>query len=339
MCDDSGNVTDTIMSPDPHDAARRLGRILGLARRCGLLPARGRGRVGTALRYRTLDRLLERLARRLGESPTPEHRDVAAALAAAVEARDLPTALALVTTAGRRTDLRAEKMVSRRYRFLWLCNPKVASRSIIAALRAADPGAELFRNRTLHEVLARRPEARGYFTFAFIRHPLDRTRSCHADKHALALRERRAARWFIEPWHGLSPGMTFAEFCRWLDTPWGSDAFADRHWLSQHRQIRTADGRLPDFLGHWERLDADWRAVTARLGLPFQELPRLNPGPRDVHAAELPDTAIATLLRRRYAEDFRIGGYDEASGHGLCERSPEPPARAPARPRAADGSG
>ena len=46
----------------------------------------------------------------------------------------------------------------------------------------------------------------------------------------------------------------------------------------------------------------------------------------------------AALLRRRYAEDFRIGGYDEASDHNLCKRSSEPPARAPAWPRAADGS-
>ena len=149
------------MSPDPHDAARLLGRILGLARRCGLLPDRGRSAIGGAVRNRMLDRLLERLARRLADSPTPEHRDVAAALAAAIGAHDHARALALVTTAGRRTDLRAEKMVSRRYRFLWLCNPKVASRSIIAALGAADPDAELFRDRTLDEVLARRPEARG----------------------------------------------------------------------------------------------------------------------------------------------------------------------------------
>ena len=336
MRDDTERVTDT-MSPDPHDVARRLGRLLGLARRCGLLPARDRNGIAAA-GNRMLTRRLERLARRLADSPTPEHRDVAAALAAAIAAQDHARALALVTTAGCRTDLRAEKMVSRRYRFVWLCNPKVASRSLIAALRAADPDAELFRGRTLEEVLARRPQARGYFTFAFIRHPLDRIRSCHADKHALALRERRAARWFIEPWHGLSPGMTFAEFCRWLDTPWGSDAFADRHWLSQHRQIRTADGRLPDFLGHWECLDADWRAVTGRLGLPFRELPRLNAGPRGVHAAQAPDTAAAAVLRRRYAEDLRIGGYDEASDHSLCNRSSEPPARAPAWPRTADGS-
>ena len=95
--------------------------------------------------------------------------------------------------------------------------------------------------------------------------------------------------------------MTFAEFCRWLDTPWGSDAFADRHWLSQHRQVRTAGGLLPDFLGHWECLDADWRAVTGRLGLPVRELPRLNAGPRERRtprnrpappSAALPETAL-----------------------------------------------
>ena len=345
MRDDREGIID-VMRPDAHDAARLLGRMLRLARRCGLPPARATRGIGAAVRGRTLDRLLERLARRLADSPTPEHRDVAAALAAAVGARDHATALALVTTAGCRTDLRAEKMVSRRHRFLWLGNPKVASRSIIAALRAADPGAELFRGRTLGEVLARRPEARGYFTFAFIRHPFDRTRSCHADKHALALRDRRAARWFIEPWHGLRLGMTFAEFCRWLDTPWGSDAFADRHWLSQHRQIRAADGRLPDFLGRWERLDADWRAVTARLGLPCRELPRLNAGPRGARAAGPPDDPAAAALRRRYAEDFRIGGYDGDFGVGGHEEGPddggpggppEPASRAPARPRAAHG--
>ena len=57
--EDPGSVTDT-MNPDPHDTARRLGRILGLTRRGGLLPARGRGGAGAALRNRTLARLTGR---------------------------------------------------------------------------------------------------------------------------------------------------------------------------------------------------------------------------------------------------------------------------------------
>ena len=346
MRDDREGIID-VMRPDAHDAARLLGRMLRVARRCGLPPARATRGIGAAVRGRTLDRLLERLARRLADSPTPEHRDVAAALAAAVGARDHATALALVTTAGCRTDLRAEKMVSRPPPASSgsatprspraASSPRFARRTPGPSCSAAAPSARCSRAR---------PEARGYFTFAFIRHPFDRTRSCHADKHALALRDRRAARWFIEPWHGLRLGMTFAEFCRWLDTPWGSDAFADRHWLSQHRQIRAADGRLPDFLGRWERLDADWRAVTARLGLPCRELPRLNAGPRGARAAGPPDDAAAAALRRRYAEDFRIGGYDGDFGVGGHEEGPddggpggppEPASRAPARPRAAHG--
>ena len=309
------------MTGDPHDAARLVGLALRAARACGLLPIRPDVALGaaaglrTAVRRRALDAPLLRLSRRLAASPTPEHAAAAAALAEAVDAADYRAALALPRTAGRRADLGAEKILSRRHRFLWLCVPKVASRSIIAALRAADPGARLIRRRSLDEILARHPEARGYFRFAFLRHPVERARSCHADKHALARTDAAARRWFVEPYHGLSLGMTFAEFCRWLDTPWGCDAFADRHWLSQHRQVRDGDGRLPDFLGRWETLDADWRAVCGRLGLPHRALPRLNVRPAGT-GTEPPDNAATALLGGRYAADFRLGGYDGTGPRG-----------------------
>ena len=251
------------------------------------------------------------LARTLARSPILERRAVGAMLAAAVEAGDYASALALAATAARPADRRAEKIVSRRYRFVWICNPKVASRSMIAALLRADPEAVLVRGRTLEEVLARHPGAASFRRFAFLRHPVGRTLSFHADKHALAVRERKAYRWFVEPWHGVTPGMGFAGFCRWLDTPCGSDVFADRHWLSQSRQVAGADGRLPEFLGRFETLEADWRRITARLGLPPAPLPRLNPRPPG--PAPAPDAETAALLRRRYARDFALGGYAGAS--------------------------
>ena len=287
------------MRPDRQDAARLLALTLPAA---GTGPLTGR--IGSLIGRRAF----AALARRLLRSATVEHREVGAALVAAIDAADDAAALALLSTAGRRPDLRAEKIVSRSYRYLWICNPKAASRSIIAALRGADPGARLIRNRTLEEVLAAHPEAREYFRFAFLRHPVDRTWSFWADKHMLALSDRDAHRWFIAPYYGVSADMGFEAFCRWLDTPFGSDAFADRHWLSQHRQLQDGDGRLPEFLGRYERLDADWRTVCERLGLPFRALPRLNPRPEGCEAAP-PDADTAALLRRRYAEDFRIGGY------------------------------
>ena len=286
------------MRVDGSAAARHVSRILAVAgaRR---LPGGVRAVIGT--------QALGRLARWLAASPAPEHRQIASLLADAIAAGDDAAALALASTAGCRADVRAEKIVSRRYRYLWICNPKVASRSMIAALRAVDSDAELIRGRTLDEVLRMRPQARDYCRFAFIRHPAERAYSFYADKHALALKDRDAHRWFIGRYHGLRTGMEFAEVCRWLDTPCGSDAFADRHWLSQHRQIRSGDGRLPDCLGRYEHLDADWRAIAEKLRMPYRALPRLNARAPGAAAAMDPDTA--RLLRRRYAEDFRLGGY------------------------------
>ena len=275
------------------------------------------GAAGFALRRRHF----ERLVRRLAASPEPERRALAALLAAAVAARDGTTAAALASTAARIPDLRAEKAISRRYRFLWLCNPKAASRSIIAGLRAADPALELVRHRSVGEIVAARPEVAQYTSFAFLRHPAERALSFWSDKHRLALTRREARRRFIHPWHGLRPGMGFDELCRWLETPCGADAFADRHWLSQHLQVRGAGGRLPDVLGRVERLDADWRALCGRLAMPYRPLPRLNAAPGDTGAAGLLDRPARARLARRYAADFRLGGY--APGEGAAAGGPE----------------
>ena len=129
--------------PDGYKTAR----LLRAATRNG--PA-GR-RIRAAIPDRLLHGLLGRGVLRLAASSTDEHREIAATLAAVIDERDYRTALAMASTAARRTDLRAEKIVSRGYRYLWICNHKAASRSIIATLRAADPDAELIRNRTLDE--------------------------------------------------------------------------------------------------------------------------------------------------------------------------------------------
>ncbi len=304
------------MRIDACDVARMLGKTLAVSGGDRLI-AEGRGPAAWLTRAIVRRVGLRPLARRLAASRLAGHREIAVMLAAAIKAGDDEAALALVSTAGRRPDLRAEKILSRRYGFLWICNPKVASRSMISALCAADPDALLIRGQTLDRVLARHPEAKSFYRFAFLRHPCHRTYSFYADKHALAERDRDAYRWFIKPYYGIRLGMGFKEVCAWLNTPCGSDAFADRHWLSQSRQIADGNGRLPDFLGSYENLEADWETVTRRLRLPPVTLPRLNehpePGPGETALTE--DTVA--LLRHRYAEDFRLGGYaEDGRGNG-----------------------
>ena len=262
---------------------------------------------------RVLRRLLApRVIMGLARSWVPGYWAVVAALVAAIGRADSTTVRAIIHTVLRKPDLRAEKILSHSYRFLWICNPKVASRSIIDALLSADSGAELIVGRTLDEIFASRPEVRGYYRFAFIRDPRHRTFSCYADKLATLARNGgpEAFRFFVWRFYGVHPDMTFAEFCQWLNSPYGSDRFADRHWLSQHRQIRLPDGRLPDFVGRYEQLDADWKKVTARLGLPARPLPHLNARSEILEATEHIDDETTALLKQRYTEDFELGGYD-----------------------------
>ena len=135
------------MGPNAQDAARLLARTLA-AMGAGRAVA-GRSRLPVAIGRPIRNRAVAALANRLSGSATPEHRTLASALTAAIEAGDEEAARALVSTAARRPDLRAEKILSHKHRYLWLCVPKVASRSLIATLRAVDPSAELIRNRTL----------------------------------------------------------------------------------------------------------------------------------------------------------------------------------------------
>ena len=249
-------------------------------------------------------------------APSPSHRAVAGDVREALAAGRRAEARAMLATLARVPDRGAEKVVSRRHRYVWIGNPKAASRSLIAGLLDADPAAELFREATLAEVYRARPEARAFATFAFVRNPCDRAHSFFSDagprggKRGVLLAGR----------HGVRGDASFAELCAWLATPYGSDAFADRHWLSQHETIRLEDGRLPDFVGRYERLEADLADIASRLGMPRPALPALNRSPgavpagggagapgavRAIHLSE----ANRALLRRRYAADFERFGY------------------------------
>ena len=226
------------------------------------------------------------------------------------------------------TDVRTEKIISRRYRFVWLANPKVASRSIVAALLGADPEAEIVYESSIFEIYARYPETKGYHSFAFVRHPFDRAISYHAQLH----RSRGGYEGNVLSWvehttrdkfarfHGLAEARDFDGYCEWLNTPYGSDAFANRHFLSQHLVIRTGHDRLPDFVGCLENLRTDLDRIAADVGMPAPALPVLNTmagwqaTPEALQAARSKMAVQLTgrnkaLLRKRYAEDFELGGY------------------------------
>ena len=252
-------------------------------------------------------------------------RQVAAEMARAMLTGSIGQASRMARTAAQKPDLGAEKIVSHRHRALWLCVPKAASRSTIAALTCMDPAAELIRDKTIADVYSMLPQVRSYTSFAFIRHPFDRALSLYAEMrfhcqrfegdHLTPKVERQHH--FAKTFYGLADEDSFDGFCEWLNTPYGSDMFADRHFLSQHLQIRLADGRLPNFIGRVDNIEEDLKRVASRLGMKTPALPMLNtvagwsPTPAAIASAraslsaELNDRNKA-LLRQRYAEDLTL---------------------------------
>lgn len=238
-------------------------------------------------------------------------------------------------TAARTPDLGAEKIVSRTYRFLWLCTPKVASRSTIAALCSVDPGAALIRDKSVSEIYATYPEVKGYDSFAFIRHPIDRALSLYAEirfsperyQGEQRIHKEEKRRFFLDRHPGLAEVNGFDDYCQWLNTPYGSDALADRHFLSQHVQIRRKDGRLPDSIGCIENADEDLKRIAARVGMPAPALPLLNTmlewqpsSPQALKAVRSEMMALVTdrnraLLETRYADDLEL--YQTVSSSGM----------------------
>ena len=234
----------------------------------------------------------------------------------------------MARTVARTPDIRAEKIISRKHRYLWVCNPKVGSRSIIAALCSGDPDAEIIKNKSVSEIYALYPEVRDYFSFAFIRHPFDRALSLYSEIHfsperyqgAQRLHKKEKRQTFFDSCYGLAEANSFDDYCRWLNTPFGSDTCADKHFLSQHLQIRRDDGRLPDFIGRLENIDEDMKRVAMKVGMP-PELPMLNTmAGWQVERPDALKTARAAmrdhlternraLLAARYAADLEMFGY------------------------------
>ena len=262
----------------------------------------------------------------------------------------------MARTARLSPDLGAEKVISNKYRFLCFCTPKVASRSIRAALRNVDSKVEVVHDRSMDDLYTMRPKVKDYYSFAFIRHPFTRTLSWywelffaadvfagtyHLYRHrrersffdatagksvslrsplselaAPSRKEEESLRSFAR-YYGLKETVGFEDVCRWLNTPYGSDAFADRHFLSQHIQIRMQRGRRPDFIGRFENITADLSRVAERLGMPAPTLPVLNTMTgwqttrndleaartmREIHLTE----RNKALLRTRYARDVEL---------------------------------
>ena len=201
------------------------------------------------------------------------------------------------------------------YRFGYIQVPKVASRSIRAAVTAfmsgTTPDEKIDKNlvATYETRYARHLKhaeiavlAQNNFIFAFVRNPYARIYSCYKNKVEDA---RIAGGRNIFEKHGIALDVTFEEFVRRITSL--PDHKSDRHFRSQTWFLTRKGALLPSYVGKLESMAEDWAFLEERFGI--APPPQINVS----SAKPLPDMSDETreLLQMRYADDFRLFGYSE----------------------------
>lgn len=221
-------------------------------------------------------------------------------------------------------------MISHVHRCIFIHVPKCGGTSIEAHLRehaaalggTPEPGKGwAFRRERLAEALN---QHRDYFAFAFVRHPFDRLLSTWL--HGL----RGVGPYFERPVRDLS----LAEYVRIAAEGRVAEQSAfDRYHLLPQVAFLPSPSRRELFgvplddqvscgsVGRFERLEADFREVCRRLGIPERPLPRLNAAPAEagspsLHWSERFDAATVEFVKKLYRDDLAAFGYDPPSGRG-----------------------
>lgn len=194
---------------------------------------------------------------------------------------------------------------------LGLCfipTPKVANRSIKATIASVvrpgyrgDPHLAGWRYRPASML-----RQTGFFSFAFVRNPLDRLYSCYTQKIVFYGRMHNLPMLFWRYGDTFHPEMSFNEFVEAVAAI--PDYIADRHFRSQHRFVYRGDKAVVDFIGHFESLRDDWETIRRRFGLPALEHHNRSPRGR-YEEAYTPE--LARIAARRFEKDIQLFGYAE----------------------------
>lgn len=188
-----------------------------------------------------------------------------------------------------------------RCRCIFIHIPKTAGSSIAEALFGLPSGhVPYFLYKQANPAKFRR-----YFKFAFVRNPWDRVVSAYAFLRKGGLNE--LDREWAE--RNLDGYPDFGSFVRGWLTPENAAGWV--HFVPQSHFICDATGEIMiDFVGRYENLAADFRAVAARLGLEAA-LPLRNQSERAGFAAYY-DPESQEIVRRVYQRDIEVFGYPDA---------------------------
>ena len=211
----------------------------------------------------------------------------------------------------RRCDNKIRKAISEKNKFIYLGNPKVATRSILSFLESQQYSDLVVTEKTVEQLRNSIIEYDDYFSFTFVRNPWARAYSCWKDK--ITTQTKFCDIFILTKYRGLYPDMPFEEFVKWLASENGSDDFADRHWLSQYELLKNEQGKISiDFIGKSEQIAEDFKTLLQHLKI--DESLKLSNSNATAEKRDQYKTAYTPYLKKmiyeRYKKDIEVFGYD-----------------------------
>jgi hypothetical protein len=172
---------------------------------------------------------------------------------------------------------RLDIIISRKYKFVWVGIPKVATRSFIDALiRSPREDWECEQFKLTLEELANKVNLNDYFVFSFVRNPWARIASCYLNK--IKDPSQRAIDVIISKYKDITPNMPFDLFVDFLvEHKNGSDLKGNSHWISQMYLLKNKEGDLIfDKVYKLEELNDALEELADLLKMPKIEISMLN---------------------------------------------------------------
>ena len=200
--------------------------------------------------------------------------------------------------------------VSHTHRFVWFRVAKVATRSMLKALK--DQGVVLEAEHPMG-VYYPANNYNEYFKFAFVRDPWDRFVSCWKNKiidRSLPA-EDGVIRWEkLQDVHvsDLEIFENFVEYAESLDI--------ENCDLHLRLQCKLIDINNIDYLGRFESLEQDTSEVFLRAGLSPPALPKLNKSSTQEHYSKYYNPQLRDRVARIYEKDVRVFNYQFQDRNG-----------------------
>lgn len=213
-------------------------------------------------------------------------------------------------------------MISHKHKCIFVEVPKTGSTSVRAILgKAWKPHLNLWQikdhmenywthlggriNRALEVLYLAVPKERRkrtgqkqfetYFKFGFVRNPWDRVVSLYERNEGLQLRDK----------------MTFDEFVDWIQYASSTCIHSSPHRYQLDWFVDPHGDMLADFIGRFERLEADWDFVAQKLGI-TEKLPHRRANPRARHYTEYYNARTREVIASKFKVDIERFGYEFA---------------------------